>query len=62
MMDLTVITTYEITFSNNKTVSGESVALLEFVRDGEELLLRTNKLILVRLLSRSGTSMFERKN
>lgn len=47
MMDLTVITSYEITFSNNETVSGESVALLEFVAEDGKLVLKTNKLILV---------------
>ncbi|RAK80241.1 uncharacterized protein BO72DRAFT_346054, partial [Aspergillus fijiensis CBS 313.89] len=31
MMDLTVLTSYKITFSNNQSVSGESTALLEYV-------------------------------
>ncbi|OKP11594.1 hypothetical protein PENSUB_2896 [Penicillium subrubescens] len=45
-MDLIVITTYEIIFSNNKTVTGESVALMQFVKESGKLALRTNKLIL----------------
>lgn len=47
MMDLTVITSYEITFKNNETVSGESVAFLEFAEEDGMLLIKTNKLILV---------------
>ena len=45
MMDLVVITKYEIVFSNNKTVNGESVALMHFVEENGKLVLRTNELI-----------------
>lgn len=47
MMDLTVLTSYKITFSNNKSVSGESTALLEYVEEGSRPVLKTNRLILV---------------
>ncbi|KAJ6133797.1 hypothetical protein N7523_000119 [Penicillium sp. IBT 18751x] len=46
MMDLTILTSYEITFANGQFVSGESVALLKFVEKDGRLVLTTNRLIL----------------
>ncbi|KAJ5819744.1 hypothetical protein N7474_005335 [Penicillium riverlandense] len=46
-MDLTVITTYEITFPNGKYVSGESAAMLEFAKQDSQMFVRMNRLIIV---------------
>ncbi|KAF9889864.1 hypothetical protein FE257_006954 [Aspergillus nanangensis] len=45
-LDLIIITTYEITFSNGNHVSGESVAMMTFVNDNSKLLVNLNKLII----------------
>lgn len=47
-MDIIFVTNYAVTFPNGQFVSGESVAVLSVVEEGNRLAIMLNKLILVR--------------